>query len=196
MLRCGISHNTFIISLPLTSSGTVKLGLPNLFFEVNMIVLAVASISLLIIIYLYIRSQSLHKELAAYRRQVNLLSSDVKHVEGVTEALVFEQQVSLQKTITRIKQFGHPENDLLKYGEIMIDALVKMTTETAKGHKNVTEAFKGYLGRSTDASYSEFQKFISSQGESTKTLWHKNSLVDYLTICQILVDKLSASESQ
>ncbi|MFT4924359.1 MAG: hypothetical protein ACI8WB_000437 [Phenylobacterium sp.] len=155
-----------------------------------MIILAVAAIALLIILFFYFRTQTLGRELAACRRQISLLTSDVKSVEGVTEALAFEQQILFRKSIARAKQFGPPENDLFKYTEILVDAMVKVTHESAKGHQNVVEAFKKQLSRATDVSYSDFQAFISEQDDNIKTEWHKKTVVDYFTVCQLLINKI------
>lgn len=155
------------------------------------IIFGISGVSILIILYMYIRMQGLRRELAAYRRQVNNLSSDVKHVEEVTEALAFEQQISFRKSIARAKQFGLPENDLLKYTEILVDALVNVTSESITGHKNVAEAFKKHLARSTDISLTDFNDFMSTQDEKIKSEWHKKTVVDYFTVCQLLIEVLN-----
>ncbi len=172
-------------------AGTAKVT----FSEVVMIILGVAGVCFLIILYMYIRTQSLRRDLDGYRRQISALTGEVKHVEEITEALAFEQQIQLRKSITRAKQFGHPENELLKYTEIMTDALVKVTSESAKGHKNTSEAFKKYLSQSTDVSFTQFNEFMSSQSEKIKSEWHKKSVVDYFTVCQLLVDTLNGAST-
>lgn len=156
-----------------------------------MIILAVAGVSLLIIFYLYIRSEGLRRELLGYRRQVTHLSSDSKHMEETIEALAFEQQVALQKKLTRAKQFGHPDANRIKFTEAMTDAIVNVTAESAKGHKNTVESFKKQLGKKTDISFDDFSAFISSQDDKIKSEWHKKSIAGYLNICERLIENLN-----
>ncbi|MCJ8268413.1 MAG: hypothetical protein MJK04_03330 [Psychrosphaera sp.] len=156
-----------------------------------MIILGVAGVSLLIIFYLYIRSEGLRRELHAYRRQVTNLSSDSKHMEDTVEALAFEQQVALGKRLTRTKQFGHPDVNRIKFTEAMVDAIVNVTVESAKGHKNTVESFKKQLAKKTDISFNDFNDFISNQDDKIKSEWHKKSIAGYLNICAQLIENLN-----
>lgn len=161
----------------------------------NMITLGVAGVALLVILYWYIKTQALRRDVANYRRQVNILSSDIKQMTTITESLAFEQQVLFRKSITQAKQLGHAENDLLKYSGIMTDALLSVTSESAIGHKNVTEAFKNYLSHTTDVSYNDFNQFMSDQSGKVKTHWHKKTVVDYFIVCRLLIESLNGTSA-
>ncbi len=156
-----------------------------------MIILGVAGVSLLVIFYLYIRSEGLRRELVAYRRQVTQLSNESKHIEDTVEALAFEQQVALGKKLTQAKQYGHPDANRIKYTEAMVDAIVNVVVDSAKGHKNTIESFKKQLGKKTDISHNDFNDFISKQDDKVKSEWHKKSIAGYLSVCTKLIENLN-----
>jgi hypothetical protein len=160
-----------------------------------MIILGVAGVSLLIIFYLYIRSEGLRRELVAYRRQVTHLSSDRKHMEDAIDALAFEQQVALRKKLTQAKQFGHPDVNRIKYTEAMVDSIVNVIADSAKGHNNTVESFKKQLGKKTDISFSDFSDFMASQDDKIKSEWHKKSTGGYLSVCAKLIENLNEDVS-
>jgi hypothetical protein len=161
-----------------------------------MAVLAIAGVSILIILYQFFRTEGLRRELAAVRRQLSNFIGDVKNMKEVVENLAFEQQINLRKRITQIKQFGHPDTPLLKFSETLSDAIVNVSADCAKGHKNAAEAFKKHLAKATDISYEDFADFISEQDDTIKAEWHKKTVIGYFSVCRLLLDKLSNTESQ
>lgn len=156
-----------------------------------MIVLGIAGIAVLIIIYLYVRSDGLRRELLGTKRHLTITSSELKNLEEALEILAFEQQIAMRKNIGRAKSIGHPDSTAVKYTEALIEASVNVTVEAAKGHKNVHEAFKKQLGRQTDISHEDFNNFISNQEDKIKMEWHKKSVLGYLAVCRLMVDVVS-----
>lgn len=160
------------------------------------IIAGVASILVLLIIYLYVRTEGLRRELASTKRQLGIASNELKHMELASEHLAFEQQAALRQNMARVKSLGHPDGKIVKYTEAMIDALVNVTVEAARGHKNVIEAFKKQLGRHTDISHEDFDKFISEQEDRIKMEWHKKTVLGYLTVCRLMIDVASGVKTE
>ncbi len=161
-----------------------------------MIVLGVAGISILIIIYLYIRTEGLRRELSSAKRQLGVTQGEVKHMEEAAEHLAFEQQAMLRKGLTRVKNFGSPDSQGIKYTEALVEGLVNVTVEAARGHKNTQEAFKKHLSRHTDISQQDFNDFISAQEDRIKIEWHKKSVLGYLTVCRLMIDVLAGISTE
>lgn len=161
-----------------------------------MIVLGVAGIFILIIIYLYIRTEGLRRELSSAKRQLGISSNEVKNMEVAAEQLAFEQQSALRKNLDRVKSFGSPDSQNIKFTETLIDGLVNVTVEAARGHKNVHEAFKKHLSRHTDISHEDFNGFISAQEDRIKMEWAKKSVQSYLTVCRLMIDVVSGISTE
>ena len=154
-------------------------------------VLTLAGVSILIMIYLYMRAEGLRREIANYRRQTTQLGNEVKSMEETIEILAFEQQAELRKRIARVKGFGHPDANFIRYTEALIEGSVNVAHDSARGHKSVHDAFKRHLGKTTDICFDDFSKFLSEQDNKIKQEWHRKSVLGYLTTCRLLIDVLS-----
>jgi hypothetical protein len=162
-----------------------------IFTGVSMITLAVAGISLLIVFFLYAKTETLRREGVQLKRQLSESNGEVHSLEGSVEALAFEQQVELRKRLTRVKSLGHPDVNHIKYTEALIDVLINVVVESAKGEMNTVEVFRKQLIKSSDISFNDFTNFISKQDDKVKTEWHKKTVQSYLVICQHLIDAIN-----
>ena len=154
-------------------------------------VLALAGVSILIIFYLFVRAEGLRREIAGFRRQVGTLGGEVKSMEEAIEVLAFEQQIELRKRLNRLKGFGHPDANMINYTETLIEAVVNVAHDSARGHKNVAEAFRKHLAKSTEISHEEFNDFMSKQDDRVKQEWNKKTLMGYFAACRLLLDALN-----
>ncbi len=161
-----------------------------------MITLGVAGISLLIVFFLYAKTETLRREGIQLKRQISDTNNEIGSLAGAVETLAFEQQIELRKRLTRVKSFGHPNMNHIKYTETLIDALINVTMESAKGEKNTVEAFRKQLVKTSDISFADFTDFISKQDSKIKTEWHKKTVPSYLAICQHLIDAITGDNGE
>ena len=157
-----------------------------------MITLGIAGILVLIVFFLYAKTETLRREMIQLKRQLTSSNEEVSTLEHAVEVLAFEKQIELRKNLTRLKSFGHPDVNYIKYTETLIDALINVLVESGRGEKNTVESFRKYLIKKSDISYADFTDFISKQDDKVKTEWHKKSVNSYLVICQHLIDNLNA----
>lgn len=155
------------------------------------IAISVAAILLLIVFFLYAKTESLRREMIQLKRQLGSANGEVTALEKAVESLAFEQQVEFRKRLTRAKGFGHPDTDFIKNVETMIDGLINVIVDSAKGEKNTVEAFRKHLIKTSDISFADFSDFISKQDDRVKTEWHKKNVAGYLSIIQLLIDTLN-----
>lgn len=158
--------------------------------------IGVIGIAILIVFFLYAKTETLRREMLQVKRQLSSSNEEAYTLVETVEVLAFEQQIELRKNLTRVKSYGHPDVNYIKYTETLIDGLVNVMVETGRGEKNAVESFRKYLVKKSDISFADFTDFISKQDDKVKTEWHKKTVNSYVAICRHLIDSLSGEVTE
>lgn len=158
--------------------------------------IGIIGVAILIVFFLYAKTETLRREVLQIKRQLSASGDEINTLVESIEVLAFEQQIELRKQLTKMKSFGHPDVNYIKYTETLIDALISVVIETGRGEKNAVESFRKYLVKKSDISFADFTDFISKQDDKVKTEWHKKSVNGYLIICRHLIEGLSGETSE
>lgn len=156
-----------------------------------MVTFGIASITILILLYLFAKTEMVRREMLQTRRQLLNASTQTETLKKAVQLLAREQQMVLRTRCNDLKKRHNMEEHSYIYLEALIDELIHVALDTALLKRNAKDAFRRQLIRKQNISFSEFNDFISLQDGKIKTEWQKKTLSGYVSVCNLIMNELS-----
>ncbi len=144
--------------------------------------LAVIGFMLLLVIYFFVRSQGIEKELKRYKHQSKAAGVQAKNALVTVDALAIELQKMLSERLESARRrqlIAGEQHDAVKALYAHIEKVVMHATEhNASVADSLEAAFKN-----KSPGLQEIKLFISKQPNEVKLPWSRNNLSSFITTC-------------
>lgn len=157
-----------------------------------MYAMSACAVMLLIIIYLFFRSDALKKQLKERGFALNAASNKDKFLCDVIGLLSSEHEKDLIEKLVQIKnQKGETED--VKIVSALVNAFAAVVNEIALSDHTPKEAVQRTLGATSDITLEEFNNFLAGSDQRVKQAWSKNSVHGFVLMCDFIVEDMLKS---
>lgn len=152
-------------------------------------ILAVIAFMVLLVIYFFVRSQSVEKELKVQKNQLKLSEGQAKSALVATATIVSELQKILLSRIDAAKRrnlIGGQQYEATKTLYEHMDRMVMLCCE--KGSTVAEAADKVFA--STSPNIEEIKAFISDRPSDVRMQWSRNTANSFISACVKIADQI------
>ena len=156
-----------------------------------LISLAVIGFMLLLVIYFFVRAQSIEKELNRYKHQAKVLGVQAKNSLMTVDALAVELQKMLTDRLEAARRrqlIGGEHHDAIR---ALFNQIERVVMYCSENNASVADALEVCL-KSQSPGLQEIKLYISKQPNEIKLPWSRNTVNSFLTTCiniAMLLDK-------
>ena len=154
------------------------------------VTLAVVGFLVLVLIYFFVRSQAVERELKQTKHQAKVVGSQAKQALVSVDVLALEIQKSLLERLDAAKKRKLIDGDNYERAKALFLRFERVIMLCSEQGLSVSEALKKVFIKS-DRSFDDVCEFISELPQDVKLAWSRNDVNSFVTACSNIMKCVS-----